>query len=350
MKRIFGILVALYWALEGAFCRGEETPSAPEHIRLRPSVSPTMPAAAREVALDVAEAMAAQKLSRAVITTPQEAQSSVITAFLQRLDESGLRVALSSPKARVMSEFRRVYSKFLAKPDESIPIPAISPDTCAIRIEHKGDEDHGTILAKVRGPLSLDLKQPYTNRGWVTQAEEVIDDRGVAFVSPGSDDGIALCVGRSDPCATVDEAAAEARARLGLAIREAVFALSKEWSPDRAVGVERPGADSWLPLRQPTDVFSQRFERPYGTVYRVYHLSQLTRDDLSALGRSARTEVLAHAWVPWFRAGGLIAVTVLIALAYQLARQHLRKRWTVTLGVMSFAAWLALVAAFVLAL
>ena len=353
MKQAIGILLALAWAPGGSPCLGEDAPPASEQIRVRPNVSPTIPAAAREIALDIADAMAAQQLSRAVITGAQGTQHTVIVAFLRCLDEAGIRVALAKPKADATSElFRRVYGKFLSKSGDDTSIPIDPQNACAIIVEHEGDADRGTIVVKAGGPLSLDLKQPYMNKPWVAQGDEIIDDRGAAFLPPAPADaaGITLCVGRSDPCATEDEAAQEARLRLGVAVREAVFSLSEEWSQHRDVDTERPSTDSWLPFRQPTDTFTQSFVRPYGMMYRVYHMSQISRDDLSALGRRARAEAMMQAWLPWFRAAGLVAVTIFVAIAYQLVRQRLRERWQVTLRVMSVAAWLALVAAFVVAL
>jgi len=311
-----------------------------------------MGTAAREVGLDVVEAMAARKLSAAQIATSKETSWALCKELLQVLVDSEIRFSLTGSKQRTQKEFRRVFGKFLADPGGSVAVPGQQPEPCQIWLGHRGNADHGTILATVAEPISLSIEQHYENRPWVIQADGLFDDRGTAFWPPGHEDAgrDTFCVGRSDPCANATEAKMEARARLALAVRDAVLARAEEWALYRNLGVRPPVMDSWLPLHQPTEIFSQRLERPYGTMHRAYHLVRLSRNELSALGRSARGEVFAQSWLRWFRAGGLIAATVLVVVAYQLARHRLRERWAAALRVVSVVAWLVLVAAFAIVL
>ena len=418
-------------------------PTAAPSARMRPDRSPSLEAAAVEVARDVAEAMSAQGAQDAKVTAFEELASGVVKAFAAALGEKGIHVSMQWAWV-------------------AMHLPRRKETCCVVLITQEGDSSRGTFRAAVSGPVSMRAEQAYVCKPWVVAADRAVGANGAAVLMSmppkglarklrqepyGSrrrkrdreghgerdrddqgerdrkghgerdrkghgerdrddhgerdrddhgerdrkghgerdrkghgeqdreghrqrtsswsgmlrhpderdqrvrvrvDDGVApigdlegpkeavQCVGRSDLCATEAEARAEADTRLVLGLDEAV----STWLSPNLDALSR----DVLRLLSPadTDTFTQSFSRPYGAMFRTYRMARLRPALLHQIAQRTRGVWLARRCLAGFKVGGMVGLTLLIAVAYELAKRQLGRRWTPALSLAGTLGWLAL--------
>ncbi len=291
-----------------------------DSLRPRPFVSPTVAAAAVELAKDLAPAIVAKGVTQLRVLPDDRLPQAAVDAFIKTLDLRGVEAGVD-----------RRWRWGKGRSD-------------AVRLFVDGS----VLKAECSKDIGARAVQPFKNQPWVVRADAVMDSTGAAVMGerPGDKQDVAICVGRSDPCATLREAKADAGARLEAAVALAVWRQLGKGRGPKSV------SDLHIPRRvlpAPVVEFAQKLDSSVGPMHRVYLMARLSPSDVGRLQRYVEARHLSGPAAYFLKAGGLVATTLLVLLACAIAhtRRPACSPWPVRLA--GLAAWGALATAFLLA-